>query len=419
MKHGHTYRQFIRTLAGHCPVLLSLAASLLLSGCLRRPLWIYTDEFRQVELITNWDDCGYLPSGMTAWFAKNDYSGQNRRVTDSNVEHTWLNLSNGYWSGVVFDYSPDEYAGQYFIGMSYPDSCYVRCRPSSRQPMADEDLYGGYSVPESMSMQIPTSPDTYMYIVSAEPDPMCADTLHNMHIITGVEGDLIPWKDRETYGETLEIQTFYDYPKPITWKLRVFLNVRGINYMSVIRSTFAGLSDGNRLSLLRHTPEVCLHSLETWEVTGRNSSTNTGTLGCTIDTFGFPGIELSDEEVKTILSGENSSAISENAYAYEIDREGKTLQLNLQFLLRDELTVINYHFSTTHTGPDTPYDKDTKLYNMSLRPEYIRVFPDQRVIRIDIPLGCIELPYVDAKDSAGFDATVSPWEDGGTADVGF
>ena len=53
-----------------------------------------------------------------------------------------------------------------------------------------------------------------------------------------------------------------------------------------------------------------------------------------------------------------------------------------------------------------------------MKPEYITIFEDQRVIRIDIPLGLIDLPYVDAKDSAGFDATVSPWEDGDVADVG-
>ena len=53
-----------------------------------------------------------------------------------------------------------------------------------------------------------------------------------------------------------------------------------------------------------------------------------------------------------------------------------------------------------------------------MKPEYINIYEDQRVIRIDIPIGLIDLPYVDAENSAGFDAEVDPWQDGGSADVG-
>lgn len=364
---------------------------LALTGCLRRPLWVYTDEFRQVELITDWSLCDEYPDGMTAWFSNNDLSGRNRRITTAEVEHTWLNIPNGWWTGVVFDYSPAEYGSQNFLGMNRPDSCYVRCRHAEHQPMLDEDLYGGYAVPESMAMQIPTSPDTYMYLLSAEPDPMCADTLHNVHIITGVDGDLIPWKDMDTYGETLTVQTFYAFPQPITWKLRVFIELSGINYMFNVKATIAGLCDGNQLSKLRHTSEVCLHSLDTWEVKGRNTSKNTGTVGSTINTFGLPDTVTDYEHIP--------------------------LQLNLQFLLRDEATIYNYHFVDPATAPASNPEGATVL-TLPLKPEYITIFEDQRVIRIDIPLGLIDLPYVDAKDSAGFDATVSPWENGDVADVG-
>lgn len=420
MKSSSTFKRIVSILAKRMPVVVCIGAVLLLSGCLRRPLWVYTDEYRQVELITDWSNCDRTPGGMTAWFSKNDYEGQNRRITTAEVEHTWLNLPNGRWSAVVFDYSPDEFGGQLFYSMHRPDSCYVRCRPSSKQPVIsemNEHLYGDIALPDGM--QIGRNEATGYNILSADPDPMYADTLHQVHIVTGVDGDLILWKDQDTYGSTLETQTFYAYPKPITWKLRVFVNVRGINYMSAVKSSIAGLADGNHLSVLRHTPNPCLHPLDEWEVTGRNSSTNAGTLGCTIDTFGLPGEELDRSAIETILSGTNSKSINDNAYAYEINADGKPIQLNLQFILRDEATIVNYHFATTHTGADTPYDKDTRLYEIFLRPEYIRVFAEQRVIRIDIPIGVIELPYVDAKDSAGFDAEVSPWEDGDMVDVGF
>ena len=384
MRRTIPYGSLLR--AGIC-----LVAVLFVCGCLRRPLWIYTDEFRQVELITNWSLCDEVPDGMTAWFSANDLSGRNRRVTTAEVYHTWLNVPNGWWTGVVFDYSPAEYGGQDFIGMTRPDSCYVRCKYVNHQPAPDEDLYGGFSVPEGMAMQIPTSKETYMFLLSAEPDPMCADTLHDVHIITGVEGDLIPWEDQDSYGESLTVQTFYAYPQPITWKLRVFVELAGINYMFSVKASIAGLADGNQLSQLRHTSEVCLHSMDIWEIKGRNTSRNTGNVGSTINTFGLPD---------TVT-----------------DYGNIPLQLNLQFLLRDQATVYNYHFVDPATAPAGNPEGATVL-TFPMKPEYISIFEDQRVIRIDIPLGLIDLPYVDAKDSAGFDAEVSPWEDGGSADVG-
>lgn len=381
-------------------------------ACLRRPLWIYTDEYRQVELITDWSLCDEQPDGMTAWFSKEDCGGQNRRITTAEVTHTWLNLPNGWWRGVVFDYSPAEYANQLFQGMTRPDSCYLKVRPATPQPVsspANDELFGTQAVPAGMD--IPIYPPTGLYQSSVDPDPMCADTLRRVHIITGVDGDLILWEDQESYEAGLTIQTFYAFPQPITWKLRVFVQLEGINYLNTVKASIAGLADGHQLSILRHTPWPCLHPLNNWEIRDRNTSLNRGSVASTIDTFGFPG----PSGIGLHPTPEEDAA----GLAFEADKTDKTLQLNLQFLLRDETTLINYHFLTGYDGPFVPYDKDLSLYNRELRQEWISVYPEQRVIRIDIPLGEIVLPYVDAKDSAGFDAEVSPWEDGDTIDVGF
>lgn len=393
-------------------ILLLAGCVVLVAACLRRPLWVYTDEYRQVELITDWSLCDDTPDGMTAWFSKEDCQGKNRHLTTDEVTHTWLNLPNGWWRGVVFDYSPSEYANQLFQGMTRPDSCYVRVRPANPQPVsspATDELFGAQAVPSGMD--IPIYEPTGLYLSSVDPDPMNADTLRRVHIITGVDGDLILWEDQDTYESTLTIQTFYAFPQPITWKLRVFIQLEGINYLNSVTGTIAGLADGNQLSILRHMPSPCLHPLYTWDIRDRNTSQNRGTLGCTIDTFGFIG----PSDVGFNPTPEEDEA----GLSFEADKTDKILQLNLQFLLRDETTLINYHFLTGYDGPFVPYDKDLRLYNRELRQEWISVYPEQRVIRIDIPLGEIVLPYVDAKDSAGFDAEVSPWEDGDTIDVGF
>ena len=367
MRRPNIYSKVLR--AGIC-----LVAVFLQSGCLRRPLWIYTDEFRQVELITDWDDCPSAPDGMTAWFMNDNLSGQNSHITTAEVYHAWLNLPRGVFTGIVFDYSPNEYGAQDFLWMHRPDSALVRARYYVNQPPADEDLYGGFSVPEGMLL--PTNPVTQMFLLSNTPEQMCVDTLKHVEIVTGADGDLILWEDRDEFESSLTIQTFYARPRPIIWRLRVYVELRGYDYMSSVKGTFSGLADGIRLACLQNTDEPCLHPMDAWQ--GSRNMDNTGTITSTINTFGL------------CESWYDENAQGDSPYLF---------RLNLQFLLRDNRTVVNYHY-------DVPRDK-------------MEVYADQCVLRLEIPIEFgPDLPYVDAEGSAGFDAEVSPWEDGGSADVG-
>ena len=352
-------------------LLTVLLAVLVLSGC-RRDLWVYTDEYRQVELYTDWSLCDSQPDGMTAWFFSEDLDGRNRRITTSDVNHAWLNLPRGLFTGIVFDWSPAEYANQEFVGMTRPDSALVRVRPAAVQPERDEDLYGARAVPSDV--YVPIVDSTGMHVLSVTPDPMCADTLKHVNIITGVEGDLIPWDTREEYEASLITQTFYCQPKPITWDLRIYIHIRGIQFMHSVEGTVAGLAEGTWLGSLQHTSSTCLHPLENWRVQPLNDSTSV--LMTTIHTFGLPGkvSTRAEEEVTDIPS----------------------LRINLRILLRDEETVLYFHF-----------DVEAKD---------VTIIEEQLVARVEIPIE-VDLPYVDAKGSAGFDATVTPWEPGGHAEI--
>lgn len=352
-------------------ILAVLVAALALSSC-RRDLWIYTDEYRQVELFTDWSLCSSVPDGMTAWFISDDHDGRNRNVTTSDVEHAWLNLPRGRFTGIVFDWSPAEYANQEFSGMTNPDSALVRVRPARVQPASDEDLYGELAV--IPRMQIPLVDSTGLRLLSVTPDPMCADTLLGVEIITGVEGDLILWKDREEYEASLVTQVFHSQPRPITWDLRIIVHVKGIQYLYSTESTIAGLAEGTWLSRLEHTSSTCLHPIDQWHV--EPLSDTVSLLVSSIHTFGLP----------------SSPTTRAGASVEDIP----PLRLNLKFLLRDEETVCYYHFDVV--------------------PEEVTIYEDQLMVRVEIPI-LIELPYVDAKGSTGFDATVTPWEPGGKADV--
>ena len=342
--------------------LVAVLAVLALTSC-RRDLWVYTDEYRQVELYTDWSLCYDRPDGMTAWFISNDFDGRNRHVTTADIEHTWLNLPRGRFTGIVFDWSPAEYPNQDFVGMEYPDAAKVQARPATVQPGYNEDLYGYDAVPADM--YIPVVDSTSMFLLSVTPDPMCVDTLLNVNIITGVEGDLVLWKDREDYEASLVTQTFFAEPQPVIWDLRISLAVCGLQYLHSIQATLAGLSDGLMLADLRHSPDVCLHPLESWEA--RQLTDSLGVVSTSIHTFGLPEYSLNTH-----------------------------LRLNLRCLLRDEETVLYFHFD--------------------IGPEDIVVEEDRLLLIINITEP-ISLPYVDAKGSAGFDAVVSPWLPGGNADV--
>lgn len=342
--------------------LVAVLAVLALTSC-RRDLWVYTDEYRQVELYTDWSLCYDRPDGMTAWFISNDFDGRNRHVTTADIEHTWLNLPRGRFTGIVFDWSPAEYPNQDFVGMEYPDEAKVQARPATVQPGYNEDLYGYDAVPDDM--YIPVVDSTSMFLLSVTPDPMCVDTLLNVNIITGVEGDLVLWKDREEYEASLVTQTFFAEPQPVIWNLRISLAVRGLQYLHSIQATLAGLSDGLMLADLRHSPDVCLHPLDAWEA--RHLTDSLGVVSTSVHSFGLPANSLNTH-----------------------------LRLNLRCLLRDEETVLYFHFD--------------------IGPEDIVVEEDRLLLIIDITEP-ISLPYVDAKGSAGFDAIVSPWLPGGNADV--
>ena len=232
-------------------MLTAVLVVLALSGC-RRDLWVYTDDIRQVELYTDWSRCDSRPDGMTAWFISNDNDGRNRRITTAEVEHAWLNLPRGRFTGIIFDWSPAEYANQEFVGMTRPDSALVKVRPATVQPAADEELYGVKAVPGNMP--IPLVESTGMHLLCVTPDPMCADTLRNVEIVTGVDGDLVKWTDRDEYEESLVHQTFHCQPQPITWNLRIMIRIKGAQYLHSVQATVAGLAEGTWLGSLRHSP---------------------------------------------------------------------------------------------------------------------------------------------------------------------
>jgi hypothetical protein len=166
-----------------------------------------------------------------------------------------------------------------------------------------------------------------------------------------------------------------------------------------VRGSVAGLADGCWMGQLRHTSTPCLQQLDDWQAHGVNDSI--GYVTTVINAFGLPDMDMppSPNDARYDMATRDGSPEAGHI-SFGDDRYDHRLHLNLQFLLRDRKTQLNYHFDVAD--------------------DCITIIEDQLVVRIDIPIeypnGIPELPYVDAPDDAGFDATVTPWVEGGTAD---
>lgn len=455
------YRKEINRLENKGAVLLSvllyaavLGIVLLFSGCERRELYVFGDEFRSVSLDVDWREYADRdPDGMTVWFYSLDEKDKKPyRETTSEVRHHELYLPGGRYQGVVIDYSPEEYGRQQFLSLASLDSARVEALPSPYQP--DSLTVVGEGVPKGLSESInealygepawnnvqqprPAIREANgLYTVASQPEQMALDTLDNRYIDRGEYGDYIPWKEREQYQSTLKMTTIQSVPGPIIWKLRIRMWVKnGFNYLWQTPASITGLADGHFLPRDVITDRPCLLSVEGWEL--ERTGPNEGYIATTMNVFGLrPETVLPDRELR------RGSDVSERIYTYtrgaatragEIEPDygdpswwehyvhnclPNDIRLNLSFTLRDHATVVNYHFNVGHYV--VSYDNQLVL-RIDLGPEFFDPENPHGAYGEggdpDNPSPDIDLPKVDPYNGTGFDAEVEPWIDEPSVDV--
>lgn len=359
------------------PVAALLLTLLMFTNCERRDLWVYGDQFHSLRLDVDWRQYhDYDPQGMTTYFFPDDPNQKPKSYTTPNVRSLSCYLSKGPYTAVVFDYSPSEYSHQEFIGMEEGSTAEVRVTPASYQPDSISELYG----PACFYRELPSvEKKTGLYTVMNEPQEMALDTV-DMMVYNGKYDDYIPYDERETYQSTLVEQVYKAEPTPLIWKMRVRIFISGIYYLYETKGSIAGLADGHYLARHENTDVPCLLALDNWqtEVTGDNI----GYIATTFNTFGL----RTDAQTRSSLT---------------FDYKPQGLRLNLHLLLRDQKTVLYYHFDLG---------------------DHVSIYDDQLVLRIDLNEDFPDhpvLPEVDAKDGAGFGGVVVPWEDGPKVDVTF
>ena len=401
--------------------LVGLVIMVFFSSCERRELYVYGDEFHSVELEVDWREYASSdPDGMTVWFYPIDTGRTSPyRSTTASVRHHDVYLPGGYYQGVVVDYSPEEYSRQEFLDMDIMQSARVEATPSSYQP--DSLTVVGEGVAKNVSGLINTQlfgevawntvhaerPDinqaTGLYIVANQPESMALDTLHNRYVDQGRYGDYIPYKERDTYQDSIRITTLYAQPTTLIWKLRIRVWIQsGFNYLWQMPASISGLSNGHLLALNENTDTPCLLFIDSWST--ERTGTDSGYISATVSTFGLrPGSILPDRELHHA-----ATRAGENDYYTNVCRPDQ-IKLNLSFLLRDHATLLHYHFNVGSYVVD--YDNQLVL-RVELGPDDF--YPNN-------PNGPepIVLPYVDAYNGTGFGADVTPWDDEPPVDITF
>ena len=248
---------------------------------------------------------------------------------------------------MVFSHSPEEYGRMVFTGLENAHTAAVRLRPLEVQPPSDGQLYKTGAV------------------VCYQPESIDIDTLGSMTIVTGTDGDYIPYKDRDSYRDNLVVQRFTCAPKSPLNELRIILYVTGISNLYDIKGTVEGVADGYRLVDAVPTSQTCVLQTGQWEM--KTLDDNSGYIMTTLSTFGMPDRNL--------------------------------IRLNLQFLLRDEETTLEYSYDIG---------------------SYVTVIESNHELRVTLDTDYThhpDLPYVEAKGSTGFGVNVVPWGEGSDVDI--
>ena len=189
-----------------------------------------------------------------------------------------------------------------------------------------------------------------------------------------------------------------------TMRIRVYIS-EGLNNLWTTLGSISGLSDGHQLPWHVNTENACLISLDEWstERTGKNE----GWISISLTTFGLrPATRHGDAHFhpstvtgKSLYDGEECDI--EGYYTDVCDSED--LRLNLAFILRDQHTVLTYHFNVG---------------------EAVVSYDDQLVLRVELDAdfladngGPIVLPEVEAYEGTGFGADVTPWQEVAPVDI--
>ena len=405
-----TTKKYIKCITKALPAVAAALMLLTTGSCERRDLYVYQDYFKQVKLLIDWrhyDRDQYLyphtpdPEGMTVWIFPTD-GRKSERYTTANVNVFETYLSHGDYEALVFDYSPEEYGKQEFIGMDYAYSAKVQSTPQAYQPKEYDQLFGEAAYAKQLLSKEPTG----LWTVANQPEQIASDTTM-MNIISGKYDHYIPYKERGTYQSTLIQQVFQMDPLIIPWKMRVRIPIKGIYYIYQTKGSIAGLADGFFLAENRTSDDPCILQIDDWEVfvTGDN----VGYIAKTFDTWGMRDALWKDYD--GIRQRKNWILNQKTPDRFYVDAPKDEVRVNLAITLRDRKTVCHFNIDCGNMVEVYGDIEHLIIGNANALSVDLR----EVLTGDDIPT----LPYVEAANGLDFGGVVVPWADGEHVHVSF
>ncbi len=368
MRHHQT---IIRTLY---TALLSVVLMLVACGpdefLDRRELYATEARVPKVRLDVDWmSRVGKKPTGMTVMMRGTDGTGGMNTSTNE-VDSMVLRLDANSYRTLVYNLSPDEFGSMDFHDENDFDSIHVTLTPIQMRSADGWDRDYVYArEPEDIAVALDTITITREMV-----DEYSA--IVRQRFANGMKGDKV---DTTLY-------VFRETPVPIITTLNVIVRVLGIQNAMSVEGNITDMADGVYLSAGHSTPTTCTHQLSSWNMYTDSTGSRNGYITTSIRTFGLP-------------HG------TENV----VGRDSTLNYLNLYFKLRDDSTIVQYHYAVGD------------LFKYGIERNGVHEYTTRVTLELDLIIDADthpdvpdippDLPDVEDRTKTGFDATVEDWDE--------
>lgn len=336
----------------------------------RREMYANVERTPMVRLKVDWlSRFGQRPKGMTVMMP--GMSGSNSFATSTNsVDSLDLRIAADSYRTLVYNLSPGEFGSMDFHDDNDYDSIHVTLTPILARAAGGWDRDYVYArEPEDIAVALDT-----ITITSEMTENYSA--IVRRRLAEGLRGDRA---DTALY-------VFHETPAPVLSRLNIIVRVLGIQNAMSVEGNITDMADGFYLTGRHSTPTRCTHELKEWTMYVDSTGAKDGYITTSIKTFGLPH---GTEDV--------------------VGRDSALNYLNLYFRLRDDSTIMQFHYAVGDLFKYVDEVAGVRTYTSNVTLELdLRIDADTHPDVPDIPP---DLPDVEDKTATGVDATVDEWNE--------
>jgi len=322
------------------------------SACELRPLYREGETPVEVLVCMDWTQLGGNPNSATIMFYPT--SGGSPYVFQTNsVTRKTVQVPSGYYTVLVFNRTVEEFGTMTFSDMNHLGT--AKC-------VLEEKIFSWLGRSKEVGRTV------------YEPEEIVVGRTDNFHVRAMSERKVY------TKADVIESEVQYETDSVMVRSKRMVMTgnigvrIKGLQNIKSVRSYLTGMAGGAYLASRSATDTLATHVLETWSIVKDESDVTTGYITTSFSCLGLPEQYVEEPEIYNN-------------------------KLNLQLLLVDEETIMNYSFDVG---------------------DRIEQIEEELVVNLAIGIGtdpgdtAIVVPDVKPKGGSqtGFDVNLDDWEDG-------